>query len=162
MWIGLRSAVMAIAIQDTYPEEFAHCYGCGAANGDGMQLKTYLDGDETVSRHTPDPARTGGMPGHAYGGLIASLIDCHGTGSASAFVQRERGGTIGETEPPHFVTGTLNVVYRKPTPMGTELTVRGRLKSHDGRKVVVGIELSAGGEVCATGEVIAIEVLAQR
>lgn len=149
---------MATAIQDTYPEEFAHCYGCGAANPDGMQLKTYLEGDETVTRHRPDPGRTGGMPGHAYGGLIASLIDCHGTGSASAFVQRERGETIGEAPPPHFVTGTLNVVYRRPTPMGVELTVRGRLKSHDGRKVVVEIELSAGDDVCASGEVIAIEI----
>ena len=78
--------------------------------------------------------------------------------AAPAFVQRERGETIGEAPPPHFVTGTLNVVYRRPTPMGVELTVRGRLKSHDGRKVVVEIELSAGDDVCASGEVIAIEI----
>lgn len=152
---------MATAIQDTYPDELAHCFGCGAANVDGMQLKTFLEGDETVSRHHPDPTRTGGMPGHAYGGLIASLIDCHGTGSASAFVHRERGGVIGEGPPPHFVTGTIEVVYRRPTPMGEELTVRGRLKYHEGRKAIIEIELSADDEVCATGEVIAVEITSQ-
>ncbi|MGB3412225.1 MAG: hypothetical protein WBA45_13625 [Microthrixaceae bacterium] len=88
---------MTTAIQDSYPEEFAHCYGCGAANSEGMQLKTFLEGEETVSRHVPDASRTGGMPGHAYGGLIASLIDCHGTASASAFVQRARGTSINGT-----------------------------------------------------------------
>src|SRR5699024_10973763 len=142
---------MSTAIQDTYPDEFAHCYGCGALNAEGMQLKTFLEGDQTISRHRPDSSRTGGMPGHAYGGLIASLIDCHGTGSASAFVQRARGEAIGSAPPPHFVTGTLTVVYRKPTPMGVELTVSGRLKSHEGRKATIDIELFAGDDLCATG-----------
>ena len=150
---------MMRAIQDHYPERFAHCYGCGWANPDGMRLKSFLEGEETVARHTPGPASSGGVPGHVYGGLIASLLDCHGTASASAFAHRAQGRVVGEgQEPPRFVTGTLTVVYSKPTPMGVELTVRGRLKSHEGRKVVVTLELMAGDELCARGEMIAIEI----
>ena len=29
------------AVQDCYLEEFAHCYGCGRLNPDGMQIKRY-------------------------------------------------------------------------------------------------------------------------
>lgn len=146
------------AIQDLYPERFAHCHGCGPANADGMRLKSYLEGDEAVLRFTPEPAFTGGVPGHVYGGLLASLLDCHGAAAASAFAQRARGLQIAAGELPRFVSGTLTVVYRKPTPMGIELTVRARLSSIKGRKVVVGLELSATGEVCVTGELIALEI----
>lgn len=73
------------AIQDYYPEEFAHCYGCGYANPKGMHLKSYVEGDKTVARFTADAGLSGGHPGNAYGGLIASLLDCHGTASAAAF-----------------------------------------------------------------------------
>ncbi|KXF83703.1 thioesterase [Rhodococcus ruber Chol-4] len=147
------------AIQHYYPQRFAHCFGCGPANPDGMRLESFLDGDETVARYTPGPAYSGGVPGHVYGGLIASLLDCHGAASASAFAQHARGRAIGDDrEPLRFVTGTLTVEYRRPTPMGVELTVRGRLKSHEGRKVIVGLELAAGDDVCACGEMIAIEI----
>lgn len=67
------------AIQDFYPEEFAHCYGCGRANGQGLHLKSYIDGNETVARFKPAEIYSGGYPGHVYGGMIASLLDCHGT-----------------------------------------------------------------------------------
>ena len=47
----------------------------------GLQIKSYWDGDETVTRFTPRPQHTA-IPGYVYGGLIASLIDCHSTGTA--------------------------------------------------------------------------------
>ncbi|MFD7012523.1 thioesterase [Rhodococcus jostii] len=55
------------------------------------------------------------------------------------------------------MTGTLTVEYRRPTPMGVELTVRERLRSHEGRKVTVALELASAENVCARGEMIAIE-----
>lgn len=124
-----------------------------------MRLESFLDGDETVARYIPGPAHSGGVPGHVYGGLIASLLDCHGAASASAFAQHARVREIGDCqEPLRFVTDTLTVEYRKPTPIGVELTVRGRLKSHEGRKVIVALELAAGEDVCARGEMIAIKI----
>ena len=64
------------AFQDYYPENLAHCYGCGRLNPHGHQIKTFWDGDETVTRFTPLPHHTA-VPGFTYGGLIASLVDCH-------------------------------------------------------------------------------------
>jgi predicted thioesterase len=40
--------------------------------------------------------------------------------------------------------------------MGTELTIKGRLRSIEGRKVCVDLTLFAHGEVCASGEMLAI------
>ncbi|MDO8958710.1 MAG: PaaI family thioesterase, partial [Rhodocyclaceae bacterium] len=71
------------AFQDFYPEELSHCYGCGKNNPQGHQLQSHWDGDETVAHFTPAPHHMA-IPGFVYGGLIASLVDCHGTGTASA------------------------------------------------------------------------------
>jgi len=144
------------AFQDHYPNDVAHCYGCGSLNEHGHQIKSHWDGDETVCTFQPKPYHTA-IPGYVYGGLIASLIDCHGTGSAAAAMHRQRGGKNGE-ELPRFVTAALRVNYLKPTPLGPPLVVRGKIKEVKGRKVVIEAELSADGVVCATGEVVAVEM----
>jgi len=145
------------AIQDFYPDDLSHCYGCGRLNPHGHQLKTRWDGDETVSVFQPRPEHTA-IPGYVYGGLIASLIDCHGTGTAAAAAFREAGREPG-TEPAfRFVTAALNVRYLRPTPMGVPLEIRGRVEEIKGRKVVVSARVSAAGEVCATGEVVAVQM----
>lgn len=140
------------AIQDDYPEHFAHCHGCGPLNPSGKRFRSTLEGDMTVLRYRPEPDETGGVPGHVYGGLIASLLDCHGAASATAFAGLAKPG-----QTVRYVTGTLTVVYRRPTPLG-ELTVRGRLVELAGRKAVIALELEAGGEITVTGEMIAISI----
>jgi acyl-coenzyme A thioesterase PaaI-like protein len=145
------------AFQDYYPDGFSYCYGCGRLNPDGLQIKTYWEGEESVTRFTPRPQHIA-IPGYVYGGLIASLIDCHGTGTAAAAAYRAAGREMG-TEPAfRFVTASLHVDYLKPTPLGGVLEVRGTVKEIKGRKVVVSAALSAQGEVCARGEVVAVQV----
>jgi acyl-CoA thioesterase FadM len=56
------------------------------------------------------------------------------------------------------VTASLHVDYLKPTPIEGPLEVRARAKEIKGRKVVVASELIAGGQVCARGEVVAVQV----
>jgi acyl-CoA thioesterase FadM len=64
-----------------------------------------------------------------------------------------------DTDPPlRFVTASLQVDYLKPTPLGVPLEVRGKVKEIKGRKVVVSATLSAKGEVCARGEVVAVQM----
>jgi len=75
------------AFQDYYPENVSHCYGCGSSNVHGHRIKTNWDGEESVTWFTPEPFHTA-VPGYAYGGLIASLIDCHSTGTAAAAMYR--------------------------------------------------------------------------
>lgn len=144
------------AVQDFYADEFAWCYGCGRLNPDGFHLKTYWDGDETVTRFTPRPYHTA-IPGFVYGGLIASLVDCHGTGSAAAASYRAEGKEIGDGPAPRYLTASLHVDYVKPTPM-VALEIRGRIKEIKGRKVVVEARVVAAGDVTARGEVIAVQV----
>ncbi len=143
------------AFQDYYPDEVAHCYGCGRLNKHGYQIKSYWDGDEAVATFTPEPYHTA-IPGYVYGGLIASLIDCHSTGTAAAAAYRAEGRAM-DTDPPlRFVTGSLHVDYLKPTPIDGPLELRAQVKEIKGRKVVVTTDLWAGGEVCAQGEVVAV------
>ncbi len=145
------------AVQDYYPEDVAHCFGCGRLNEDGHQLKTVWEGDETVSRFRPAPHHTA-IPGYVYGGLIASLLDCHGTGGAAAATLRREGREIGEGEAPRFVTASLQVDFLKPTPLGPELVVRGRVLEINDRKVVLEESLSAEGVVTARGRVVAVRM----
>ena len=143
------------AFQDYYPDHLARCYGCGRLNEYGLQIKSYWDGQETVCRFEPKPYHVA-IPGYVYGGLIASLIDCHGTATAAAAAYRAEGREM-DTEPPlRFVTGSLHVDYLRPTPLGVPLEVRGRVKEIKGRKVVVEAALSAQGEICARGQVVAV------
>jgi acyl-coenzyme A thioesterase PaaI-like protein len=144
------------AIQDFYPDDVAQCYGCGGLNEHGHQIKSYWDGDETVCVFQPKSYHTA-VPGYVYGGLIASLIDCHGTGTGAAAGYRAEGRGM-DTDPPlRYVTASLKVDYLRPTPLGPPIEVRGKIKEVKGRKVVVEARLSVEGEVCARGEVVAVQ-----
>jgi acyl-coenzyme A thioesterase PaaI-like protein len=147
----------APAIQDFYPEDFAHCYGCGRLNPTGLKLKSRWDGDETVALFLPRPEHVA-VPGFVYGGLIASLIDCHAMGTASAAAERAAGREIGDRPAPRFVTAALRVDFLAPTPLGPELEIRGRLKEIGERKTVVAVSVSAAGRVTARGEVVAVPI----
>ncbi len=145
------------AIQDFYPDDFAHCYGCGRLNDHGLKLKTRWEGEDAVARFTPRPEHVA-VPGFVYGGLIASLIDCHAMGTAAAAVEKAAGRQIGAGPAPRFVTASLKVEYLKPTPLGTELVVRARAVEVGERKVVVHAAVSVSGRVTATGEVVAVRM----
>jgi len=145
------------AFQDFYPDDLSHCYGCGRLNEAGLQIKSYWEGDETVATFVPRPYHTA-IPGYVYGGLIASLVDCHGTGTASAAAYRAAGREMGSDPPFRFVTASLKVDYLRPTPLGVPLEVRGRVEAVSGRKVVVSATVSAEGQVCARGEVVAVQM----
>jgi acyl-coenzyme A thioesterase PaaI-like protein len=145
------------AFQDQYTDDFAHCYGCGRLNAHGLHVRSFWDGDETVAEFTPQPYHTA-IPGYVYGGLIASLIDCHGTGSAAGALARAHDQPIDGDSPIRCVTASLKVDFLRPTPLGPTLHLRGKIAELKGRKVIVEITLSANGEVCARGEVVAIRV----
>jgi acyl-coenzyme A thioesterase PaaI-like protein len=144
-------------VQDYYPDEFSHCYGCGRLNEHGHQIKSYWDGEETVAHYSPKPYHIA-VPGYVYGGLIASLIDCHGNGTAALASYRSQGREPG-TEPPfRFVTASLQVDYLKPTPLGVELEIRGKVLELKGRKVISEMTVSANGEITARGKVVAVQM----
>lgn len=145
------------AVQDYYPDDLSHCYGCGRLNRDGLQIKSHWDGKEAVATFTPRPHHTA-IPGYVYGGLIASLIDCHSTGTASAAAYDAEGRAM-DTQPPlRFVTGSLHVDFLKPTPIDATLTIKAWPVEVKGRKVKVDATVSANGEICARGQVVAVQM----
>jgi len=151
------------AFQDYYDDITSHCYGCGRLNEHGMQIKSTWEGEESVTYYRPMPFHTA-VPGYVYGGLIASLIDCHSTGTAAAALYRAEGREM-DTEPSYrFLTASLHVDYLKPTPIDCTLEVRGRVKEIKGRKVIVTSSLytkdmiGTQRSLCARGEVVAVQV----
>ena len=145
------------AIQDYYPDDVSHCFGCGRLNADGHHVRSFWEGEEAVARFTPRPEHTA-IPGYVYGGLLASLIDCHGTGTAAAAGYQAAGRELGSDPPLRYVTASLKVDYLRPTPMGVELELRGRPVEVKGRKVRVEVRLLAAGAECARGEVVAVQM----
>jgi acyl-coenzyme A thioesterase PaaI-like protein len=145
------------AVQDCYAEKYSHCYGCGRLNDHGLKIKSYWNGQESVAIFTPKSYHTA-MPGFVYGGLIASIIDCHGTGTAVAAAHQKGGGNMGADIPLRYVTASLHVDFIAPTPLGVPLEARGRVREIKDRKVVVSITLSAEDKVCARGEVVAVQI----
>jgi acyl-coenzyme A thioesterase PaaI-like protein len=144
------------AVQDSYPNDVAHCYGCGQLNDVGHQIKTRPVGDGTVTEFTPEAFHTA-MPGYTYGGLVASIIDCHSTGSAAIFAMQRDGKAVGSQPSPRFVTARLEVDYLLPTPL-SRMVLNGRLVEIKGRKVVVQTDLSVDGTVTARGAAVLVEM----
>lgn len=145
------------AIQDLYPEDFAHCYGCGRLNQQGLHVRSEWTGEEGVARFRPEPHQIA-LLGYVYGGLIASLIDCHAMATAAAAAMRAAGQEPGRDPTPRFVTASLQVDFLKPTPAGTELLLRARATEVGERKVLVEATLSADGTECARGRVVAVPI----
>ena len=145
------------AFQDHYKDEYSVCYGCGRLNAYGLHIKSHWDGDESVCRFMPNEHHTA-VAGFVYGGLIASVIDCHGTGTAAAAAYREAGRPMGSEPYYRFVTASLHVDYLRPTPIDAPMELRGKVEEVKGRKVVVAIKLSSKGEVCVKGRVVAVQL----
>lgn len=145
------------SFQDFYPEATAHCYGCGRLNDQGHQIKSYWDGEESVCYFQPRPSHIA-IPGYVYGGLLASLIDCHGTGTAAAAGYRAENRAM-DTEPGlRFLTASLHVDYLKPTPLGPMLEVRAKVKEIKGRKIVIEEWIVVNEVITVRGEVVAVQV----
>ena len=146
------------SFQDQYPDELAHCYGCGRLNEHGHQLKSYCHPDESVCHFLPRPYHIA-IPGYVYGGLLASLIDCHGTGTAAAALYKALKEKDPRAEPTtRTLTASLHVDYLKPTPLGVELEVRGKVKELKERKVIIEEWIVVNGVITVRGEVVAVQV----
>lgn len=148
---------MSQSIQDQLGLE-NHCFGCGPANAGGLQLKTYLvGGDETRSDFTPWPAHAAGPRHILNGGILATIVDCHGVCSAIAAVFRSEGRPLGTDPLVWCVTAGLELEYLKPTPLAPVRLV-GRVESLEGRRVVIAVDVLADDVVTVRGRVRAVRV----
>jgi acyl-coenzyme A thioesterase PaaI-like protein len=144
------------AIQDNLKDN--HCYGCGADNPLGMQIKSHWDGEVSTCTFVPRPEQSAGPTHLFYGGAIASLIDCHSVGTAIANYYDLEKRDIGTDPQIWCVTGRLTVNYLKPTPIDQPIELRAVIKECTEKKTILECTVSSDGEITAQGEVIAIRV----
>jgi acyl-coenzyme A thioesterase PaaI-like protein len=142
--------------QDQQPGN--HCWGCGPNVPQGLKIKSYWSGDLTVCTWEPRPEFAAGPRHILYGGTIGILFDCHGIWTAIATAYRNEDRAIGAGELIWYVTGTLKVSYRRPTPIDRPLTLTARVTDATDRKTVVTASLESDGEERATAELVAIRV----
>ena len=154
---------MTKAFQEYYPKNLSHCYGCGVNNKQGHQLKSYWHEnsdngvEQTIAHFKPKTYHTA-IPNCVYGGLLASLIDCHGTGSAAAISYKRANRLMGSEPAFRFVTAALNINYLAPTPMGITLKLIGTFSEIKENKVIVDIDVIAQEQICVQGQVVAVKM----
>lgn len=147
---------MSTAVQDELRGNF--CWGCGADNPDGLRLKSYQEDDAFVARWQPSPIHAAGPRHVLNGGIIATLLDCHGICSAvaDAYAREERPITSGPDI--WYATGSLTVEYLRPTPLADTVSLEASIVSQEERITVVRCSLSAEGKERARATVRAVRV----
>lgn len=139
----------AWALQDHFAPE-GICFGCGAANDEGLQIKSHslVDsdvGDEVTAIWMPK-AHHQAFEGMISGGIIGTLLDCHSNWTAAHAFMVDRAAAT----PPSTVTADYSVRLRRPTPFGVPLTITARATEVHGDRCTVTAEVSANDEVTAT------------
>lgn len=150
---------MVLALQDICMPN-GTCYGCGSANPDGLHIKSYWsdDGQFVVASFDPPAKYSSGFKDAMYGGLVASLIDCHSNWTAMAFGYKAEGREPGTLPLVTSVTGSLGIKYLKPTPMTQTIHLKAWVEGEIGRKTRVLCELGTGDTVTALGDSIFVRI----
>ena len=137
------------------------CFGCGAWNESGLNIKSEWDGDVSVCRFVPQPHHAAMPPDIVNGGIIAAVIDCHAVCTAIADAYRRADRHAGDGKRPllWYATASLQVNYLKPTRLSMPFEVRARVVEVRGRRTRLEVGLvSADGTRTCTGEVVAAQV----
>jgi acyl-coenzyme A thioesterase PaaI-like protein len=94
------------------------------------------------------------FPGMINGGIIGTLLDCHGNWTAAVALM----DASEESEPPCTVTASYTVQLRRPTPLGVPLTIVSQIESLSDDRAEVNLTLEAEGKLCATGKGLFVAV----
>lgn len=150
------------ALQDVWLN--GTCYGCGPANIHGLRIKSYWseDGTEVICTFAPQPYHNAGFENVMYGGLIASLCDCHSIWTAIAFTYRQEGREHGSSPAISYVTGNLNVSYLAPTALDQPVLLRAHAEEISGRKAKIYCAMYSGDKKTAEAQVLGIRIAADK
>jgi len=127
------------------------CFACGKDNPDGMHLKFFFDeGHRRAWSRFKLPRRYQGPPGHAHGGIIATILD-------------EAMGKVNKLRSVVALTASMQVEYLRPVPLGKTLIAEGSERSVRGRRHSNTAEIrSEDGQVLARSKGIFIAVDPER
>ena len=100
-----------ISVQDKYAPN-SICFGCGPANEKGLQIKSFrTENGLKMEFETKDEHQA--FPGIINGGIISTLLDCHGNWAATMALMEHSKDEI----PPCTVTSTFSLKLKRPTPL---------------------------------------------
>jgi acyl-coenzyme A thioesterase PaaI-like protein len=146
------------AFQDLIPGN--HCWGCGRDNPDGLGIRSRWDepGATSVCHWSPSPIHAAGPTTVLNGGIIATLLDCHGvcTAIAARYLREER--SIGSDPHVWCVTASLRIDYLAPTAIDLPIEVRAVITSTEGRRTHLTCALWSGDRERARGDLLAVQV----
>ena len=94
------------------------------------------------------------FPGIINGGIISTLLDCHGNWAATMALMDEND----DEYPPCTVTATFSLKLRRPTPINTKLEINANIIDISKDRANVKMTLVADGKICATGEGLFVAV----
>ncbi len=134
------------------------CFGCGRQNSRGLSIKSYEQDGESVCVWQAEPYHCGATADRVYGGIIASLIDCHSVNTATDEAYRQENRQPGSTPVLRYVTANLDVSFLRPSPINKPLHIQAKVVKIEGRKIWVESKLSCEGKLCAQGKVLAVKV----
>ncbi len=129
------------------------CFGCGPANQQGLQINSIRIENGLSMEYLPEPHHQA-FPGMINGGIIGTLLDCHGNWTAAVALMDSQG----LEEPPCTVTASYTVQLRRPTPTDVILKVTSQIKELSEDRFQVELLLEANGKVCATGSGLFVAV----
>jgi acyl-coenzyme A thioesterase PaaI-like protein len=129
------------------------CFGCGPANQQGLQINSIRIENGLSMEFLPEQHHQA-FPGMINGGIIGTLLDCHGNWTAAVALMDAQG----LEEPPCTVTASYTVKLRRPTPTDTVLKVTSQIKELSDDRVEIELLLEANGKVCATGSGLFVAV----
>ena len=143
----MEHEVQPVSIQESlYPG--LTCFGCGHANAEGLHLRSYRQGTDTIAAFAPRPEHDNGF-GFVNGGIISTVLDCH-TAAVVLWEAAARGWEADEGTPIPFITAGFDVRFLRPTPLGPELQLWAAAVEIAEPKIVVDAELRHDGKVTAT------------
>lgn len=131
------------SVQDRYAPNLI-CFGCGPANKQGLQLKSFWSGDELVASFFAKLHHQA-FEGMLNGGIIGSLLDCHCNWMACCHLMRRNGL---ET-PPCTVTAQYTITMEHPTPIAGPISLRAWVVDSSERRATIDGTLQAGGKITA-------------
>ena len=140
------------AVQDEFAPN-SICFGCGPSNKDGLQIKSYRTNDGLEMEFECEEKHQA-FPGVINGGIIGSLLDCHGNWTAAIAIMDKNG----LDEPQCTVTAQYEVKLNRPTPFGPKLKLKSKVLALQEDRAEVIIELKANEKTCATGRGLFIAV----
>ena len=135
---------MSESLQDRYAPGNI-CFGCGPANDKGLRIKSRAEGDEVVADWTPESHHQA-FTGMLNGGIVASLLDCHGNWAACYHLMKQAGADA----PPCTVSAEIRVKYLRPTPANGPVRLRARVVDSSADRATVEASLEADGKITAT------------